>query len=92
MEDAIKIFNTMYPEGIAVFIFDCSSAHKAFANGALMVHKMNKSPGGMQPKMHNTIIPATWQLQSMVLPNNTHEKDTDEVSLADKPKGMEWVL
>ena len=43
-------------EGIAVFIFDCSSAHKAFANGALMVHKMNKSPGGMQLKMHNCTI------------------------------------
>ena len=62
MEDSIKILDTMFPEGIAVFIFDCSSAPKAFAKGALMVHKMNKSPGGMQPKMHNTIISATWQL------------------------------
>ena len=28
----------------------------------------------------------------MVFPNNTHEKDADEVSLASKPKGVEWVL
>lgn len=82
----------MYPEGIAVFIFDCSSAHEAFADDALMAHKMNKSPGGVQPKMHDTIIPATGQLQSMVFPDNTHEKSADGVSLAGKPKGMERVL
>ena len=82
----------MYPEGIAVFIFDCSSAHEAFANDALMAHKMNKSPSGMQPKMHDTIIPATGKLQSMVFPDNTHEKDADGVSLAGKPKGMEQIF
>ena len=41
MEDAIKIFNVKYPNGIAVFIVDCSSAHEAYANNALITHKMN---------------------------------------------------
>lgn len=82
----------MYPEGITVFIFDCSLAHEAFANDALMAHKMNKSPGGMQPKMHDTIIPATGQPQLMVFPDDTPEKDADGLSLVGKPKGMERVL
>ena len=82
----------MYPEGIAVFIFDCSSAHEAFADDALIAHKMNKSPGGKQPKMHDTIIPATGQLQSMVFLDNMDKKDANGASLAGKPKRMEQVL
>jgi hypothetical protein len=31
MEDALKIFDVKYPDRVAVFIFDCSSAHEAFA-------------------------------------------------------------
>ena len=77
---------------VSVFIFNHSSAHEAFADDALMAHKMNKSPGSRQSKMHNTIIPATGQSQSMVFPDNTSEKDVDGVSLAGKPKGMEQVL
>jgi hypothetical protein len=56
---AIDIFEAKYPDGRAVFIFDCSSAHEAFAVDALVAHKMNRSPGGKQPKMHATINPAT---------------------------------
>ncbi|KAJ7111417.1 hypothetical protein C8R44DRAFT_528714, partial [Mycena epipterygia] len=57
VKDAIKIFDVMYLDGVAVFIFDCSSAHEAFASDALQAHKMNRSPGGKQPKMRDTIIP-----------------------------------
>jgi len=41
MEDTIKIFNVKYPNGVAIFIFDCSSAHEAYAEDALIAHKMN---------------------------------------------------
>ena len=46
----------MHPDRVGVFIFDCSSAHEAYADDALMAHKMNRGPGGQQPKMHNTVI------------------------------------
>ena len=38
------------------------------------------------------VIPATGQPQLMVFPDDTPEKDADGLSLAGKPKGMEWVL
>jgi hypothetical protein len=77
---------------VAVFIFDCSSAHEAFASDALMAHKMNRGPGGKVPKMRDTIIPTTGQPQSMVFPLDSQEKDKDGNLLAGKPKGMERVL
>ncbi|KAL4252833.1 hypothetical protein AB1N83_013390 [Pleurotus pulmonarius] len=58
-KDAIKIFEAKFPDGTAVFVYDCSSAHAAFASDALLAHKMNRYPGGKQPKMRSTIIPAT---------------------------------
>lgn len=91
-EQAIKIFDVKYPDGVAVFIFDCSSAHEAFAEDALLAHKMNKGSGGKQPKMHDTIIPATGQLQSMVWPADCTDLDAQGVSLAGQPKGMEQIL
>ena len=36
-------------------IFDQSSCHKAMAENALDVLKMNVGPGGKQPKMHDTV-------------------------------------
>ena len=82
----------MYPDGVGVFIFDCSLAHEAYANDALMAHKMNRGPGGQQPKMHDTVIPGTDIIQSMVYPSDCTEWDGNGESLAGKAKGMEQVL
>ncbi|KIK52545.1 hypothetical protein GYMLUDRAFT_179992 [Collybiopsis luxurians FD-317 M1] len=35
VKDAIQIFNVKYPNDIAVFVFDCSSAHESFAEDSL---------------------------------------------------------
>ncbi|KAJ7861943.1 hypothetical protein B0H13DRAFT_2354885 [Mycena leptocephala] len=40
--DANRIFEYLYPDGITVFIFDCSSAHEAYASDALLAQKMNR--------------------------------------------------
>lgn len=53
---------------------------------------MNRGPGGKQPIMRDTIIPATGKPQSMVYPVDFDGIDTDGNSLAGKPKGMEQVL
>lgn len=95
VEDAIQIFEFKHPEGCAVFIFDCSAAHESYAEDALIAHKMNKSPGGQQPKMHNTIIPSglhQGEVQTMVFADDSPERDKNGVSLAGKPKGMERIL
>ncbi|TFK67503.1 hypothetical protein BDN72DRAFT_913924 [Pluteus cervinus] len=91
-KDAIDIFETKYPDGVAVFIFDCSSAHEAYASDALLAHKMNRNPSGQQPIMHDTYNPATGQVQSMVFSANYKGIDKDGNSLAGRPKGMEQVL
>ncbi|KAJ7584549.1 hypothetical protein C8J56DRAFT_1027796 [Mycena floridula] len=92
VKNAIEIFNIKFPDGVAVFIFDCSSAHEAFASDALLAHKMNRGPGGKQPKMRDTIIPGTQTVQSMVFPADCSDKDKDGNALAGQAKGMEYVL
>ncbi|KAF9455341.1 hypothetical protein BDZ94DRAFT_1370850, partial [Collybia nuda] len=91
-KNAIEIFEVKYPNGVGVFIFDCSSAHEAFAADALLAHKMNRGSGGKQPIMRDTVIPSTGQPQSMVFPSNYEAVDKDGNSLAGRPKGMEEIL
>jgi hypothetical protein len=45
---AIPIFNINHPDLQAVFVFDCSLAHGAYAKSALQVHDVNLKPGGKQ--------------------------------------------
>ena len=79
MRNAIKIAEFKYPssDNDLVFLFDHSSGHCAYAEDALLAHKMNVSDGGKQPFLHDT----KWdgRLQRMV---------TDD----GKQKGMKKVL
>ncbi len=95
VEDTIRIFDFKFPDAVGVFIFDCSSAHESFAEDALRAQKMNRNPGGQQPKMHDTVIPTgpfAGQVQTMSFPNDCTEKDGNGELLAGKPKGMERIL
>jgi hypothetical protein len=90
--NTIKIFERMYPGGIALFLFDQSLAHNAFANDALVANQMNVGPGGKNAKpMHETHIPMDnpspelrGKVQSMVYPPGHAD--------AGKLKGMRNVL
>ncbi|KAF8578969.1 hypothetical protein K439DRAFT_1648612 [Ramaria rubella] len=79
---------------VAVFFFDCSSAHEAFAPDALCTQKMNVKPGGNQPHMHSTVIPLDCPAVSKC---GTHQSmvftsaDTNDPQLIGKPKGMAWI-
>ena len=59
------------------WIFDQSSCHKAYAEDALNVKRMNVHPGGAQPRMRDTV----WvrRVQKMALYDGT-------------PKGMKMIL
>ena len=60
-----------------IWCFDHSCDHTAFAEDALIASKINKGPGGKQPKMRDTV----WngQPQTMALPDG-------------RPKGAALVL
>ena len=80
MTKAVKIAEVKYPpsQGYShIWCLDHSCGHTRFADDALIATKMSKSPGGKQPKMHDTV----WseQHQSLTL-------------LDGRPKGAALVL
>ncbi|CAB4388705.1 unnamed protein product [Rhizophagus irregularis] len=87
VHQAIPIFEILHPGCVGVFCFDQSTNHNAMAADALIVVRMNLSPGGTQPKMRDG-----WYINengeklvhSMVFPDN-HK-------LKEKPKGIKQVL
>jgi hypothetical protein len=84
---AIPIFETLYPNCIAVFAFDNSSNHAVFRKDALVASRMNLKPGGKQPIMRDTYFGPDRQPQSMVFPA-THPDE----KLRGQPKGIKQVL
>lgn len=56
---AIPIFETKFPDAIAVFAFDNSANHAAYAKNALVAKRMNLGPGGKQPIMRPTTFVST---------------------------------
>ena len=57
VDKAIAIFKEAYPEYVALFMFDQSSAHVSLAPDALRAFDMNKTNGGKQRKQRDTVIP-----------------------------------
>ncbi|CAG8731255.1 6093_t:CDS:2, partial [Cetraspora pellucida] len=50
-DKVIPIFETKFPNIMAVFAFDNSTNHKAYAENTLIAARMNLKPGENQPKM-----------------------------------------
>jgi len=65
---AIPIFETVFPNCIALFAFDNSSNHAAYGSDALVANRMNLKPGGKQPKMRDTVFG----------PDNCHQSTVNE--------------
>lgn len=57
IERAIPIFERIHPGKIAVFLFDNSSNHCAFAQDALLCSRMNLYSGGKQPLLRHGEMP-----------------------------------
>ena len=88
----------MYPNAVAEFLFDQSSAHGAFAKDALNAKDMNVQPGGKQRIMHNTLIPTDNPnpslrgiCQTMVFSQDLPPSHPD-YKFHGQPKGMQHVL
>ncbi|CAG8836145.1 20011_t:CDS:2, partial [Gigaspora margarita] len=56
-ERAIPIFKRMNPEKVALFMFDNSCNHNAFAEDALLVSQMNMKDRGKRPLLHDSRMP-----------------------------------
>ena len=71
IKDAVAIAKFKYPpeKNTLVFIFDQSSCHKADAENALNITRMNVRPGGKQPCMRDTV----WAGQVQKLVDNKRE-------------------
>jgi len=78
---AIPIFETIYPNAIAIMAFDNSTNHSAMPEDGLNATKMNVNPEGKQPLMHSTYFGLDNTAQSIVFPSN-HPK------YPNKAKGM----
>ena len=99
MKHAIDIFEHLHPDKVAIWLFDCSSAHEGLAKDALNVNNMGVRPGGKQSHLQDTIIPLNnpppkpncpdtrGQTQQMVYPS-----DHPDEKLCGLPKGMKVVL
>ncbi|KIJ43854.1 hypothetical protein M422DRAFT_169388, partial [Sphaerobolus stellatus SS14] len=99
IKNAIPIFEFLHPNAIGIWIFDCSSAHEAFAENSLNVKNMNINPGGKQRCLHPTTIPLNnppplageedtrGKPQLMVYGN-----DHPDPKLRGKPKGIKVIL
>jgi hypothetical protein len=93
---AIPIFEILHPNSQAVFIFNCSSVHGAYAKTALRVQNMNLSPGGKQSRLRNSIIPSDdpcisshlWGQTQQFVYSNSHP-DPKKVG---QPKGVQAIL
>jgi hypothetical protein len=81
-ERAIPIFERTHPGKVALFMFDNSCNHNAFADDALVVSRMNMKDGGKQPLLRNGKM-------SDGSPHVMTFVDIDDVV---KPKGIRRVL
>ncbi|CAG8652896.1 7579_t:CDS:2, partial [Scutellospora calospora] len=87
---AIPIFEAKFLGAMAVFAYDNSTNHVAFADDALIAKKMNKGPGGKQNIMYPTTfidINGRRKEQKMVF-----EEDYPDPNMRGKPKGIKKVL
>ena len=98
MKHMIQIFDQLYPNAVAEFMFDQSSAHGAFAKNALHVKGINVQPGGKQHRMHDTFIPNNnlnpslhGIHQMMVFPEDLPPSHPD-YKFCGQPKGMLHIL
>ena len=81
-ERAIPIFEHTHPGKVAMFMFDNSCNHTAYAEDALVVSRMNLKDGGKQPLLRNGKMPDE-------SPHNLTFGDVDSVT---KPKSIKRIL
>ncbi|CAG8467208.1 5918_t:CDS:2 [Scutellospora calospora] len=82
VERAIPIFEQMHPGKTALFMFDNSCSHNAYANDALVVLQMNLKDEGKQPLLRDGKMPdSSVHIMTFV--------DEDGIK---KPKGIQRIL
>ncbi|ETV79110.1 hypothetical protein H257_07846 [Aphanomyces astaci] len=85
----LPAFAALHPGRTALFTFDQSTNHAAYAADALRVNSMNLNPGGKQPKLRDGwyVVGSTRVAQPMSFPD-----DHPVAALRGTPKGIKAVL
>lgn len=88
----LDLFDLIHAGDICMCVFDCSSNHQAFAEDALVVSRMNVTPGGKQGMMRDTAFVHAAQRHlpehQQVLTTQTMVYPADHPRYPGKAKGM----
>jgi hypothetical protein len=82
VERAIPIFERIHSGKTALFMFDNSSNHNAYADDALVISRMNMKDGGKQPLLRNGKMPD----------GSPHIMIFTDIDGTIKPKGIKRIL
>jgi hypothetical protein len=86
-QKVLPAFTSLHPGCTAVFTFDQSTNHAAFAADALRTSTMNLNPGGKQPRLRDGWHGDPRTAQAMAFPD-----DHPDQSVRGHPKGIKTVL
>ena len=92
MQNAISLFEIMFPGAVGIWTFDNSSSHGAFSEDALRINNMNLGIGGGQKLMHETIIPSDDPLTPENLRGRRQSMIIEDGPASGKAKGIAIVL
>jgi len=84
---ALPAFMAMHPQAIALFCFDQSTNHAAFADDALRARSMNLGPGGKQSRLRDGWFGEEKTTQVMTFP-----QDHIDDKMRGQPKGLKITL
>ena len=89
-EDCIDVLQALYPQYDYVFMFDHSSGHDRQRSNGLNANSTNKSFGGAQPKMRDTMIESPDQLGCKGVPTLSLG-DTQSLVFVEGDAGPCWM-
>jgi hypothetical protein len=90
-EDCIDVLQALYPQYDYIFMFDHSNGHDRKRENGLSANSMNKSFGGAQPKMRETMIESLDQLGSKGVPTLSIG-DTQSLVFLEGDAGPCWMF
>jgi hypothetical protein len=90
-EDCVDCLKVIYPQFDFAFLFDHSQGHAKKLKNGLDAYNMNKSYGGAQPKMRESVIKAEDGYLGMHEPRTVNVGDTQKFSFQPGDDGPFWM-
>jgi hypothetical protein len=90
-EDCVDCLKVIYPHFDFAFLFDHSQGHAKKLTNGLDAYNMNKSYGGAQPKMRESVIKAEDGYLGMHEPRTINVGDTQTFTFQPGDDGPFWM-